>query len=145
MFLPAFIIPILVGVSAQFLKRFFTPARQSSVAIQNVLLPRYGGMPSAHAAFAFSLLTLVILLDGLYSATTAITVVFTIFIIDDALRLRIFLEQHGQALKKLIDSLPTEQQTGFPYVETRLGHQPKEVLAGMVWGIFITWILFQLL
>jgi acid phosphatase family membrane protein YuiD len=104
--LPLFLIPILVGLTAQFSKRFFNRRYLSAIKLQGLPLPRYGGMPSAHAAFSFSLLTTVGMADGIASATFAIACAATIFILDDALRMRIFLGRHGEVLRRLIRKLP---------------------------------------
>lgn len=139
--LPVLIVPIVVGATAQFLKKFFPGNKHSGLTLQGISIPRYGGMPSAHTAFVFSLLTTILLTDGLYSAAAAIAVASTIFIIDDALRMRIFLEKHGQALNKLIQKLPSDEQASFPQLESRLGHKPTEVFAGAVLGVVMTWFL----
>lgn len=144
MMIPLFLIPIMVGVFAQFLKKFFNRRYLSNIKLQGVPLPRYGGMPSAHTAFAFSILTLAYLVEGANSMAFALAVAGTIFILDDALRMRIFLGRHGAALTKLIKELPKDHQKGFPYLEQRLGHKPLEVVAGAILGVTLTWALFLL-
>ena len=103
-------------------------------------IPRYGGMPSAHTAFAFSLATVIAIKEGIYSADFAIAATAVIFILDDALRMRIFLSRHGEALHKLVDRLPAAEQKDFPYLEKRLGHKTSEAIAGAVLGIVLSWI-----
>jgi len=136
--IPVLVIPIAVGLLAQATKRFFNKNYYSSQTLTGIHLPRYGGMPSAHTAFAFSLLTITVLTEGLYSTLTAIVCVIAIFIVDDALRMRIFLEKQGQAISLLIKRLPAEQQKDFPALETRLGHKPIEVVAGAIFGVVLT-------
>jgi len=143
--IPLFIIPIAVGVFAQFLKKFFNRRYLSNIKLQGVPLPRYGGMPSAHTAFAFSLLTLVYLVEGLDSIFFAMAVAATIFILDDALRMRIFLGRHGLALNRLIKRLPEAERVDFPHLERRLGHTPWEVLAGAALGVVGTYGLYWIL
>jgi acid phosphatase family membrane protein YuiD len=132
-----FLIPILCGLIAQGLKYFFNKRFYSELRIAGQRIPRYGGMPSAHTAFAFSLATVVAWADGLNSATFAMAVAATIFILDDALRMRMFLSRHGLALHKLIQRLPEEEQKDFPYLETRLGHKVPEVIVGGALGILL--------
>lgn len=142
--LPLFLIPIIVGISAQGLKHVFNRHMTSHVKVGGVSMPRYGGMPSAHTAFAMSLVTLVGLADGVLTTTFAITVAGAIFILDDALRMRIFLERHGRAVYQLIKKLPQEERKSFPTLETRLGHKPLEVIAGAVFGLVFTFFLYIL-
>ncbi|MGH9856934.1 MAG: divergent PAP2 family protein, partial [Acidobacteriota bacterium] len=135
---PLFLIPIVVGLIVQFSKRFFNTRYLSDVTVKGMKIPRYGGMPSAHTAFAFSLLTLVGMLEGFSSLLFAASTAATIFILDDALRMRIFLGRYGETLRRLIAKLPEEEQRQFPYLEDRLGHRPREVVAGAFVGIILT-------
>lgn len=130
-----FLIPILCGLIAQGLKYFFNKRFYSELRIAGQRIPRYGGMPSAHSAFAFSLATVVAAADGVNSGSFAIASAAVIFIMDDALRMRLFLSRHGLALHKLIHRLPAAEQQDYPYLETRLGHKVPEVIAGAVLGI----------
>lgn len=145
MAIPLFLIPVLVGTFAQFLKRFFNKRYLSEITVSGIHMPRYGGMPSAHTAFALSLLTTVGLIDGVYSSLFAVTTAMTIFILDDALRMRIFLGRHGEALRHLIGKLPKKDQKDLPRLESRLGHKPLEVVAGAAVGILGTLLVFYLL
>lgn len=138
--LPLFLIPILVGLSAQLVKPLLNKnwyARRR----KGEQLPRYGGMPSAHTAFAFSLLTMVGMVNGITSVSFAIMVSLAIFVIDDALRMRVFLGSHGYALHELVKRLPEAERKLYPYLETQLGHKPREVMAGAAVGIAVTWLL----
>jgi acid phosphatase family membrane protein YuiD len=95
-------------------------------------------MPSAHSSFVFSLATVVGVVDGIYSTTFVIAAAAVILILDDALRLRIFLAGYGQALDRLVRRLPPPERKEYPYVETRLGHRPLEVFMGGILGILIS-------
>jgi acid phosphatase family membrane protein YuiD len=142
--LPLFLIPVLVGVATQTLKPFLNKKWYAQLTKGGQKIPRYGGMPSAHTAFATSLATLAALSEGMLSMTFAITVSLVIFVLDDALRMRIFLSRHGEALRRLVRELPHEKQRDFPYLEARLGHKLPEVLVGAAIGILLTWALFAL-
>jgi len=139
--LPLFLIPIVVGLSAQLAKPFLNKGWYTRMEETGKRMPRYGGMPSAHTAFAFSLLTLVGVVEGITSVLFAVVASVTLFVIDDALRMRVFLGGHGRALHKLIDRLPVEEQRGFPYLETHLGHRPLEVTVGAIMGVVFTLLL----
>jgi acid phosphatase family membrane protein YuiD len=107
-------------------------------------MPRYGGMPSAHTAFAFSLLTMAGVVDGVMSVSFAVVASITIFVIDDALRMRVFLGGHGHALHRLVNKLPPEERRDFPYLETHLGHRPMEVTVGAIIGVGLTLLIMWL-
>jgi acid phosphatase family membrane protein YuiD len=142
---PLFLIPIIAGLTAQGLKFFFNKNRRFFQKTEEGYLPRYGGMPSAHTAFVFSLATLVAVIDGFASTSFAVAAALAIFVMDDALRMRIFLGYHGQAIFRLVTRLPVEEQKGYPTLETHLGHKPAEVTVGALLGTFMTLaILFYL-
>jgi len=135
---PLFLIPLVVGLITQFSKRFFN--RNWSPEIHGGLphLPKYGGMPSAHTAFAFSLLTVIGYTSGITSPIFVVAIVVAVIILDDALRMRIFLGRHGEALVRLILLLPKEQQKDFPHLEKKLGHEPIEAFVGAIVGIILS-------
>jgi acid phosphatase family membrane protein YuiD len=140
-----FLLPLLVGLLAQFSKRFFNSNWHAEMTEIDSHLPHYGGMPSAHTAFAFSLLTVIAYAEGFSSASFAIAVVLAVIILDDALRMRIFLGRHGEALHRLISKLPKQEQQEYPLLETQLGHRPIEALAGAIVGVLLTVIILFLI
>jgi uncharacterized protein len=142
---PLFLVPIIVGLTAQGLKYLLNRKRRFFRATEAGYLPRYGGMPSAHTAFVFSLATLVALTDGFFSPLFAVVAALTLFVLDDALRMRIFLGHHGQALFRLIQKLPKAERAEYPQLETHLGHKPAEVTVGALVGIFLTLVIFYFL
>lgn len=138
MSLPLFLLPILCGLIAQGLKPLLNKRAFTEHEHAGTKLPRYGGMPSAHTAFATSLATLVAWEASLGSAAFAIAASLVIYVLDDALRMRMFLSRHGVALRKLISKLPKSDQENFPHLESQLGHKLPEVLAGAALGIILT-------
>lgn len=145
MTLPLFLIPMLAGLMAQALKPLLNHQGSAHLQAARKMLPRYGGMPSAHASFISSLAVVVAATDGIGSATFAIAAALVILVLDDALRLRIFIGQYGAALQELIAELPPEKKARFPYVESRLGHKPLEVVVGGALGGVISLLLLILL
>lgn len=133
-----FFIPILVGLATQAIKPLFNKEWYAHLDGKGRKIPRYGGMPSAHTAFIFSLATVVGMVDGFMSGDFAIAAVLVVVVLDDALRMRIFLGRYGAALRRLIQKLPEDEQRLFPYLETRLGHKMPEVIVGALIGIGLT-------
>lgn len=138
---PLFLIPVLSGLAAQSLKPILNKKREP--AAEN--LPRYGGMPSAHTAFAVSLAVTVALYDGIVSTNFALATAFLIYTLDDALRLRIFVGRYGLALRHLVKKLPVAEQKLYPFIESKLGHSSPEVTAGAVLGLIITLLIWMLI
>lgn len=145
MTLPLFLIPILSGLLAQGIKPYlnrrwltYQTGRYADMNVTSQKVPRYGGMPSAHTAFATSLATVIAWTDGFASSTFAIAAALVIYVLDDALRMRAFLSRHGLALRLLVKRIPADERTKFPYLETRLGHKGIEVLVGAVIGIVVS-------
>lgn len=143
--IPLFLIPLLVGLTTQFSKRFFNNNWLPEMKDATPHLPRYGGMPSAHTSFAFSMLTTVAYTEGFTSPLFVVTVVLAVIILDDALRMRIFLGRHGEALTRLIANLPKKDQATYPHLEKRLGHQPVEAIVGACIGTILTLLILAIL
>lgn len=139
-----FLIPIAVGLTAQIIKTLIGILQGT---YRWSLLPSYGGIPSAHTAFVISLTTTIALINGIYSAAFAIAFFLSIIIVDDALRLRVFLGNHGKALNILRQSIYKDNhlEARFPHLETRIGHSFIEVIAGVIVGIVLTLLIFFVL
>lgn len=138
MTLPLFIVPILAGLVAQGLKPLLNKDWRDEQAKTLDPRPRYGGMPSAHTAFATSLAVVAWFTDGPASATLAIAVAVLILVLDDALRLRIFLGRYGTVLRCLLTLLPTKDAKELPHIEWRMGHTLPEVVVGALVGLLVT-------
>lgn len=139
--LPLFLIPMLVGLATQGIKPFFNRKWYAKLGDKGRKIPRYGGMPSAHTSFIFSLATAIAVKDGFMSGDFAIAAVLVIIVLDDALRMRIFLSRYGSALRRLINKLPENERHLFPYLESRLGHKLPEVVVGALIGITLTLVI----
>lgn len=141
--LPLFLIPMAVGLMTQFLKRFFNTNHIARVGKYS--FPRYGGMPSAHASFGFSLATIIYLVEGPGSGSFAIAIALVILLLDDALRMRMYLSQHGQAINQLLAKQQEGTKNGIKDTQERLGHTPSEVIVGAIVGVLLTHLLWYFL
>lgn len=135
---PLFLIPILAGLVAQALKPVFNKEWRDGQAKTLDPRPRYGGMPSAHVAFAASLAAASAATEGAASATFAIAIAMLILVLDDALRLRIFLGRYGIALRRLLERASPDATKDLPPIEWRMGHNVPEVVGGMLVGLLVT-------
>lgn len=135
-FYPIFLIPPLVGLVTQILKFFVTSWRKKGLKIEYFFT--HGYMPSSHSALAISLATVAYYFEGLDSVSFAISFVLAFIIIDDALRLRFYLGQHGKIINSLIYELPPEKIKKYPHLKEVLGHRPEEVIMGAIIGFLLT-------
>jgi acid phosphatase family membrane protein YuiD len=136
-----YILPIAVGLLAQLVKFLL-------YTVRNGWHPEYifthGHMPSAHTAFAVSLLTSIGYFEGLDSGAFAVTVGLAFLIIDDAVRIRMHLGDQGRYLNMLIEQLKLDKNQ-FPRLKERVGHRVSEVVVGGVFGLVITSLLIWFL
>lgn len=101
----------------------------------------YGGMPSSHSAFVFSLCTIIYLTEG-FSISLAISLVFAAIVVYDAIGLRSFISEHSRVLNRLIKELPDAEEYKFPLLEERIAHTITQLIAGGIIGILLTFILY---
>ena len=133
------IIPIIVAIASQALK-LLTDGIKGNFDLKNLFI-NYGGMPSAHTAFAISITTLVGLRIGFDAPIFAIALVFTILIMRDAVAFRNFLGKQAAVFNQVISKLPEAEKKEIPRFRERMGHSVIEVFAGAIWGIAITYFL----
>lgn len=134
------------GIIAQAIK-ILLKMRKSK--FQPELLDSYGGMPSAHSAFLFGLLTSVAIAEGFDSTAFGISAIMAAIMIRDALGFRMILEEHGVTLSKLAKAVKKQHpkiKNGKRYqIGHRVGHTIPEVIVGSAIGIMtaaFTWWVF---
>jgi uncharacterized protein len=135
-----FVIPIVVGLTAQIIK-FFLYAMKHGWKWEYAMT--HGHMPSAHTAFVVSLITSVAYYDGLNSGEFAIAFVLAFIVIDDAVRLRVYMGDQGRYLNALIKQLNINEEQ-FPRLKERIGHRVSEVLVGGIGGFAFAVLLIAL-
>jgi len=150
------IIPIIVLITSQVLK-LLTDGIKGNFDLRNLFIS-YGGMPSAHTAFAVSITTLVGLRIGFDAPIFGIALVFTLLIMRDATVFRNLLGRQAKVFNRFIATLPATEKksakggsalpTGqagsggdIPLFRERMGHSYLEVTGGVIWGIGLTYFL----
>ena len=98
-----------------------------------------GGMPSGHSSVAVSILTVVGILEGIYSLLFAIVFVFSCVVLYDAMNVRQQAGMHAAVLNTL---LKKEKEDFKPFDEL-LGHTPLQVLIGGIIGFALSLILLN--
>ena len=132
-----FLIPIVVGILVQAIK-FGVYCFKHGFDIRYAFT--HGHMPSAHTAFAVSLMASIGFYEGVHTGTFAVAVALAFLIIDDATRLRMTLGDQGKYLNMLIGQLNIDEKQ-YPRLKERMGHKVSEVLVGGALGLLLT-ILF---
>ncbi|MCF7860270.1 divergent PAP2 family protein [Patescibacteria group bacterium] len=100
----------------------------------------YSDMPSGHTATVTALATIIGLNEGIYSATFAVTFVFMMIVVTDAIGLRNYLGQHGKTLNILVKDLKEDDflDNSYPKQLEHIGHTPLQVLMGALIGVGIS-------
>ncbi|OKP95338.1 hypothetical protein A3849_26590 [Paenibacillus sp. P46E] len=102
-----------------------------------------GGMPSSHSAAAASLAASVGIINGFDSSLFAIASVVCAITMYDAAGIRRHAGMHAALLNRISNNLSqiTKDETPAVQLKELLGHRPLEVLAGLVLGVAISFIL----
>lgn len=135
------IVPIMVGGILLTVKFILFSAKHG---IKWEYFFSHGHMPSFHTGFVISTLTTIGYYQGTASGVFALAAIFSIIIIDDALRLRVYLGDQGRYLNRLIEELPLNKNK-YPRLKERIGHRISEVIIGGFLGFALSLILAKFL
>ncbi len=91
-----------------------------------------GGMPSGHATAVSALSATIFFQFGAKSGEFAITIIFAMIVIYDALKIRRAAGRHAEEINKII---------GEKKFNERLGHTPFQVFVGVLLGFGISFVL----
>ena len=130
-----FLAVILSLVIAQGSKLAMLRIRHMPISPSALLMT--GGMPSAHAALVSSLLSILVLEQGL-SSLTAIALVVFIIVIADAVGVRRSVGEEGKALNKIIK----QEHLKMSEIKYSIGHKPSEAMAGILIGITVSYCIY---
>jgi len=99
-----------------------------------------GHMPSAHTAYVSSLVTMMWLFEGYRSPSFAVSLILATIVITDALKLRAHVGHQAEYLNHIVRHLNLDAKE-FPPLKIHVGHKPKEVAVGAVFGILLTLVI----
>jgi acid phosphatase family membrane protein YuiD len=97
-----------------------------------------GGMPSAHVSTAVALTVVILSIKGYNSGLLALSVLFTLIVAHDSVRVRRSSGEQGAALIQVIKE--TKSSAKIPIVAK--GHTPQEVIVGALFGAVMGIIVF---
>lgn len=98
-----------------------------------------GGMPSSHTAGVIALSTSVGLIQGFDSLIFAVSLGFSLIVMQDASGVRRAAGKTAATLNRLVDEFVQKNHEVKPYATLKelLGHTPLEVFCGMILGIIV--------
>jgi len=106
-----------------------------------------GGMPSSHTAGVIALTTAIGIIEGTESIAFAISLGFSLIVMQDAAGVRRAAGKTAATLNRLVDEFIQKNQEVKPYeaLKELLGHTPLEVFCGMILGIIVPIIIHCIL
>lgn len=138
--------PTIAWLVSQILKFMFENMQQKKLRWD--LFVRSGGMPSAHSASTASLATLIGLNEGFTSPIFAVAALFCLVVMYDARGVRYASGKQATYLNILVselkDELENSEAENLELLKTEIGHSAFQVLAGLVVGISIAFIMNSL-
>ncbi len=105
-----------------------------------------GGMPSSHSALMSATTLSVGLFEGFASADFAISMAITMIVIYDAAGVRRQAGIHAERINRMINELFAGQPITDKQLKEVLGHTPRQVIAGVFFGMaiaLVVWLLFK--
>ncbi|MBI5415087.1 divergent PAP2 family protein [Candidatus Peregrinibacteria bacterium] len=125
--------PFIALLSAEILKLLICFWKEKKIHWSD--FARSGGMPSAHATLVSSLTMTIFLVYGISSIEFALSSVFSVIVLYDAIKLRWEAGKHAKVLNYLI---------GEKKLEERLGHTFVEMMTGIFLGVGVTFLLVMI-
>ena len=131
------IIPLVAVATCQILKFLIEIITNKKVSIIR-LLDGAGGLPSSHSTLTSCLTTLIGLNMGFASPIFALSTVFTLIVMYDAMGIRYETEKQAKVINKItkqikLDNLNSELKN----LKEEVGHKPIEVFCGLILGIIL--------
>lgn len=129
---------LTAGVSwaiAQILKALINFLKSKTFDPERLIGP--GGMPSSHSAFVASASTAVWRIHGSKSTQFAISFVFAVVVMYDAMSIRL---QSGYHAKEINNINLQNNNKGRKKLKELLGHTPIQVFCGALLGILIAFL-----
>lgn len=140
---------LLANVVAQVLKLFIFYFRSGRWDLHQVI--SCGGFPSSHTSTVMALSLAIGLQEGFDSALFAITCIFSLIVVYDAVNVRYYAGKNIQLTKKLISDIEEMQKVSFSdpiyheKIKEVLGHKFVEAIGGIIVGLCIALALMPIM
>lgn len=135
------IIPIIVVIITQVAKTIIETIKYKKFDIKR-LFNGSGGMPSSHSSLVVSLLTLIALNYGFDSIYFAITLIFSMIVLYDAMGIRYETGKQAEVINMITQKIDIKNIVAL---KEKVGHKPIEVLGGIITGIALAIILNRII
>ena len=138
---PWFMSAFIAGGSAQFLK-FLISSLRAKKALGGELLSA-GGVPSGHSALVSALAFAVGFTEGFDAPYAMIAVGLGLIVLVDAVTLRREAGENARLLNRIVahlNSVNDEDRLEAAKLQERLGHSCREMLAGVVFGAVVAYV-----
>ena len=132
--------PIIGWLSAHVVKFLLTLVASGGKERSLSIFLKAGGMPSSHSSVMVATMTVIGARQGVGSALFGLGAAVTAIIIYDALNVRRAVGEQGDVLRKVAAHTKVEDRFYTAY-----GHTLTEVIAGVIVGLVVGWILLQIL
>jgi acid phosphatase family membrane protein YuiD len=132
------VVTFLSSILAQFVKVLGKLFKTGKLDLR--LIARTGGMPSSHSSCTMGMATTVGFIEGFNSVSFAIALCLAAIVMYDAAGVRRTVGLQAQVLNKMIEELFSEHpHISSERIKEFLGHTPKEVLVGALFGVAIAY------
>ena len=138
---PWFMSAFVAAGSAQFLKFAWSSYRAHRLCWRELFAA--GGMPSVHSALVSALAFAVGITDGFDAPYAMIAVGLGLIVLVDAVTLRREAGEHARILNRVVrhlNALSDEDRLEAEKLEERLGHTYWEMIAGVLFGAAVAYI-----
>jgi len=138
------IAPLAAALIAQLIKLFI---KSNGLKFDWRSFFSYSGMPSSHAAMAASLCASVGLTQSFNSPLFFVCLILSFFILRDAFGLRNYVGKNGQTLNELTKNLSDNKIISlekYPGLNEKVGHTPRQIMAGIILGIIVSVIAYYI-
>ena len=135
------VIPFLGIIFSQIIKFILESIKERRLCIER-LIAGSGGMPSTHSSFVSSFTTIVYLEYGLSSIYFAMSLIFSLVIIYDSMGVRYETGKQAELLNDIVEKMKFNKK--IEELKEKVGHKPIEVLCGVLLGISVALIFFEL-
>ena len=138
---PWFMSAFVAAGAAQAVKFLIASACARRLCWRELL--KAGGMPSVHSALVSALAFAVGFTDGFDAPYAMVAVGLGLIVLVDAVTLRREAGEHARLLNRLVrhlNNINDEDRLEAARLEERLGHSMREMLAGVVFGGFVAFV-----
>ncbi len=134
------VVPVITLFITQLLKTIIEMIQTKKFDLKR-FLNGYGGMPSTHTSTSMSLATIIGIEQGFNSSIFALSILFTFIVIVDAVGVRLESEKQAVTINKLSAEVIKNKKGKTKKLKEHIGHEPKEVIAGIIVGVISAIIL----